>query len=160
MVFRQRTNGSVSLKCNGMASRNTYCACEKDLRPGQRRCSECNAQVSANWRERNPEELRRRQRDYHRTHRVKQYGVADYDALFDLYDGKCHICRKEQSVDRHLSIDHDHECCEEFPLCGECVRGLLCVVCNRNIAWFEKYGDAIAGYLESYQERRVLQVLP
>lgn len=64
----------------------------------------------------------------------KKRGISieweDFEALYDLQDGKCAICECELNKDgenKAMSavIDHDHE--------SEVTRGLLCNNCNRAI---------------------------
>jgi hypothetical protein len=57
---------------------------------------------------------------------------AQYDQLFALQDGRCAICGNKPKT-RQLSVDHDHSCCPGSRSCGNCVRGLLCSVCNQNL---------------------------
>lgn len=75
------------------------------------------------YREKNPEARRRSSRKQ----TLKQYGLtpAEYDAMLELQDGVCAICRNECSTGQSLAVDHCHET-------GR-VRGLLCKACNRGI---------------------------
>ena len=54
------------------------------------------------------------------------YGVEpdEWQAVFDLQDGKCAICGNEQ-LDRSIALDHDHKT-------GK-ARGLLCKRCNHDL---------------------------
>lgn len=60
-----------------------------------------------------------------------------YQMLEDQADG-CSLCgRTEQEEGKHLAVDHDHSCCPGKKSCGMCVRGLLCVSCNRQLGQYE-----------------------
>lgn len=80
-----------------------------------------------------------------------KYGItpADYNRLFVKQGGRCAICFKHESEEKHwkrLAIDHDHKS-------GK-VRGLLCVTCNVRIGVLES-GEWLAGaeqYLKFYGE--------
>ena len=59
---------------------------------------------------------------------------------------ECQICGKsvkaiisEDNRLRNLSVDHDH-LTNKF-------RGLLCITCNSNLGWYEKYSSIIEHYL-------------
>lgn len=68
----------------------------------------------------------------------KQYKmtVEDYEQLLFRQGGVCRICGTPPGK-RRLAIDHNHKCCPEFPICGECVRGLLCYSCNSGLGNFK-----------------------
>ncbi|WP_424536799.1 endonuclease domain-containing protein [Sphaerisporangium viridialbum] len=75
--------------------------------------------------------------------------LAFIRALFELQGFKCYIClrpygnpKENEDVD-WLHLDHWSGCCErktkDDPICGKCVRGLLCESCNaRGLSWYEK----------------------
>jgi hypothetical protein len=60
-------------------------------------------------------------------------------ALLDAQNGKCAICEVDQcSSGRKFAVDHDHSCCPTIgKCCGECVRGLLCLLCNTLVGKIE-----------------------
>lgn len=76
------------------------------------------------------------------SHLRKKYGISleDYDAMHDEQRGVCAICGNEESQNRHLSVDHDHET-------GR-VRGLLCGSCNTKLGWFERNRQTIDAHLK------------
>lgn len=47
--------------------------------------------------------------------------------LFDQ-NGLCKLC--EVVLGDKYNVDHDHNCCSTRPVCGKCIRGLLCYNCN------------------------------
>jgi hypothetical protein len=55
-----------------------------------------------------------------------------YDAMLAAQNGVCAICQ-EPPREVKLGVDHDHSCCPGQDSCGQCIRGLLCVLCNRAV---------------------------
>jgi len=67
---------------------------------------------------------------------LKNYKMTSetYDRILASQNNKCAICDVDQSeFTRALSVDHDHNCCESKPTCGNRNRGLLCRKCNQAI---------------------------
>lgn len=87
--------------------------------------------------------------------RERQMNVSQerYDTMLAAQGGVCAICKQPETVTRHgaviaLSVDHDHACCVgNGRSCGDCVRGLLCLFCNRKVGWLEGHRDIIEAYL-------------
>lgn len=91
------------------------------------------------WRERkkatDPDGLRRR----NRASLIKtKFGLTldQFDALVLAQGGLCAICKRPETAQQRgillpLSIDHDRRCCPGDRSCGQCIRGLLCLRCNR-----------------------------
>lgn len=68
----------------------------------------------------------RMQRDY-------KLSPGEYNKLLEAQGGKCYTCgpwTNNRGLSRRLSVDHDHSCCPEPPICGKCIRGLICTPCN------------------------------
>lgn len=61
-----------------------------------------------------------------------------YDAKLLAQGGVCAICKL--TSDKRLCVDHDHNCCPSEYTCGECVRDLLCHMCNFVIGHIETRG--------------------
>lgn len=79
-----------------------------------------------------------------------------YELMLKIQDGRCYICKRHETVRdsrgriRRLSVDHYHGHCSGPKSCGECVRGLLCSICNRILGMLDDdplIADAMAQYL-------------
>jgi hypothetical protein len=84
-----------------------------------------------------------------------------YMELFHAQGGVCAVCGKaETRVVRgtlaKLAIDHDHGCCPGAKSCGNCVRGLVCSLCNRFMGLAQDDPAllrAAAAYIEQHATR-------
>ncbi len=91
-----------------------------------------NVAYLAKFAKANPERRRQQLRASH-LRRKYQMSMIDYDALLAKQQGRCAnvACGASAPGGRgEWCIDHDHACCETTPICGECIRGLLCWNCN------------------------------
>lgn len=59
--------------------------------------------------------------------------IAEYLSEADF---KCGICQKPIE-ERSAHVDHDHSCCSGSKTCGGCVRGVLCMHCNKGLGFFK-----------------------
>lgn len=77
-----------------------------------------------------------------RKRKLRKFNLTeeDYAALLDAFGEKCGICGEEPKDGEVLAIDHDHSCCAGSKSCGQCVRGLLCLICNLRYGWVEQIG--------------------
>lgn len=74
-------------------------------------------------------------------HVLETYGIteAEYQQIYEAQGGVCAGCRRAKGTGKYrLSVDHDHKLAEEHDHpndkgCRECVRGLLCRSCNRDV---------------------------
>jgi hypothetical protein len=83
---------------------------------------------------------RRSQRDNHANnpHLVRHqnlryaYNNSLSDAqLMQIERGPCDCCGTIDPGGKGVfEVDHDHECCPTRPICGQCVRGIVCHRCN------------------------------
>lgn len=100
------------------------------------------AQSAREWRIKNPEKHKANIKKYRknnkkkiyeamRTHLLKtKYSITqqEYDEILFKQDHCCAICKKV-SINKKLSIDHNHET-------GK-IRGLLCTSCNMGLGYFK-----------------------
>jgi hypothetical protein len=63
--------------------------------------------------------------------------IEKREALLKSQDGKCRICQTTDPGSRGWQIDHDHSCCSGRKICGKCIRGLLCISCNKGLGDFK-----------------------
>ena len=76
--------------------------------------------------------------------------LEQYDALLSAQGGVCAICSRPPTK-QFLAVDHDHACCPGSRTCGQCVRGLLCGHCNRQLGWVEKWLAPLLAYINRYR---------
>ena len=62
--------------------------------------------------------------------------LSDFNALVEQQEGLCANCINPMRPGADTCVDHDHRCCPGFKSCGKCVRGLLCMLCNRGAGMF------------------------
>jgi hypothetical protein len=108
------------------------------------------------WREANPEEVRRK----HIERRFRQYGVTQewYDKTLAAQGGGCAMCGSKDPKNEWntFHIDHDHSCCSKScHACDNCRRGLLCGVCNTRLGILEKkeWVKQAKSYLAKYRRK-------
>jgi hypothetical protein len=93
--------------------------------------------VTQDWRRRNPQHLA----SYHRSRTFAKHHISpeQYEAMVVSQDGVCAICKRPPHTFgvRTLDIDHDHRCCPGTYSCGKCIRGLICLACNRALGLFQ-----------------------
>lgn len=70
----------------------------------------------------------------------------------------CAICETPIAFqgDNLFTVDHDHACCDSHKSCGECVRALLCHLCNQALGSMRDDPSrlrAAAEYLERWAAR-------
>ena len=95
-----------------------------------------NCESSKAWQRRNPEKVFAKNLKYSCI--ARGITPVDFEQMLADQKGVCAMCKTKPDGKR-LHIDHDHET-------GR-VRGLLCIKCNLELGWFEKYREAIAAYL-------------
>ena len=130
--------------------------------PRSRRCLECIRQNAldrqARYRERNRDALRVSYSLYYYDNLKSRYGMTrdQFEERLVAQDNACAICRSAFTPDNPAQVDHDHACCDRKKRsCGECVRGLVCRVCNFGLGYFRDSPDllrAAATYLEATEK--------
>lgn len=91
-------------------------------------------------------------------------GISQFarDAILVLQGGRC-LCGTETPGAEGWELDHDHACAGgHLPhnYCLACVRGMLCVPCNRRgVSWYEgtwkPQGNALIPWMEAWITRRI-----
>lgn len=91
----------------------------------------------------------------------RRFGVPSgtYARQLADQDGCCAICGVteelyRQACGRRFAFDHDHDCCDG---CVDCVRGLLCTLCNTALGGFKDDPSILeraAVYLRTWSDRR------
>ena len=62
----------------------------------------------------------------------------------------CGMCHEPFEEGQRIHVDHDHACCsDKCRSCGECIRGLLCHVCNIALGHIERRYALARPYLDN-----------
>ncbi len=70
----------------------------------------------------------------HRILNVTKHGITpeQKSIWLEKNDFRCEICGLDfLDTKEKICIDHDHRCCPGNFSCGDCIRGMLCLACNR-----------------------------
>lgn len=127
--------------------------------PGPR-CASCHKERKKKLREKS-----------HSSRMQTLYNLSDgeYAALYAAQGGHCYTCGRwtgNRGLSKKLSVDHDHSCCPVPPICGKCIRGLICSRCNSLIGQVgDSAGHAIERletyieYLKNPPAQRLLEII-
>lgn len=79
--------------------------------------------------------VRRKERSKEYQIKVK-YGITlnEFNELLAAQGGTCKLCKREVE---EFCVDHDHKCCPGVKTCGQCLRGIICHLCNGFIGHIE-----------------------
>ena len=104
----------------------------------QSRCKVCLAEIAKTRYDRNKQHVVE-------INRLSTYGLTpeDFQRLWAAQNGRCAICLRRLTSGRGCNIDHDHACCPGTTSCGQCVRGLLCGLCNWGLGQFHDDPDLL-----------------
>jgi hypothetical protein len=93
----------------------------------------------------------------HLTQRLRRHRVPHHLAQRLITDPTCEICGVDivtkikhpitGRVGSLLVVDHDHDCCPGAHSCGECVRGLICQMCNNALGFARNDTTILHGML-------------
>jgi hypothetical protein len=159
----KRFNDGLRAQCTACGLIKYYQDFNKKKGEPESQCRECRREKYRDYYQRNHEFVRSQSSIYKKENRllirIRKHGLTQekYDALFNLHNGKCWICK----VGPAAEIDHDHACCPGETGCDKCVRGLLCGPCNRMLGHADdRVEKLIAGavYLKSTQALNILDV--
>lgn len=79
------------------------------------------------WYEKNKSYVKRDKRDRD-LKRLYGIGEVDFNEMLAKQEGKCKICKKPQTEEKYLHVDHCHD--------TKKIRGLLCTKCNTGLGLF------------------------
>lgn len=128
-----------------------------------KKCSKCSTHLplsSFSKDSKAPDKLNRWCRMCHNASmRLRRYQLTStqFDNLLKAQDGRCAICLRLFGADERKAVDHDHACCPGEISCGECVRGLTHITCNRALGLFgesEETLDNTLRYLRRHKRMR------
>lgn len=126
------------------------------------------------WRQRNRDKINKVMKRYYGRHRQRvldrarmsgfrdrrkrRYGLteAQFLEICEKQGNACLVCLGPL-VRPH--VDHDHTCCPGEKSCGECIRGVLCNVCNMALGLLKDSPEILrkaADYIEGHRDRREL----
>jgi ribosomal protein S14 len=72
------------------------------------------------------------------------FPYENYMEMLDKQENRCAICGTHQdNLKKRLNLDHDHNCCPSESSCGNCIRGLLCSICNSAIGLLKDSEEVI-----------------
>jgi hypothetical protein len=124
--------------------------CRKQPRHSKSWCLECTQkkakQYQTTYRKKHPQS--------HRVERLRKshLTLSEYEILKQHQNSRCALCRKEYPI---FDIDHDHGHCPYARACKECIRGLLCRLCNRyHLPWLEKNLHLQSEFVKNYLKSR------
>lgn len=132
----------------------------------RRPCKSCEGKSVVEWRSKNRErrnasindymaqnpEARARTLSLMRARNLAKWNLTPdgYQEMLDAQLGGCKMCGTTDPGGgrKNFCVDHDHACCPGQTSCGYCVRGLLCLSCNRALGLLKDNPMAfLAGYL-------------
>jgi hypothetical protein len=138
--------GSYCRPCHNMRSRRYY-------HKNKAQNIERKQQRGAEWRQ------RKRMQDplhFRRENMRSLYGLTleQFDDRL-AQQGGCGACGSTTHNGHNWHVDHDHACCPGAKSCGECVRGILCALCNLAIGYAKDDPERLrnmADYLEQFKK--------
>lgn len=110
------------------------------------RCRECSRrkrnEATKAYYYRHPE--RTRKRNLGRRYNRKGITQERWEDLFASQLCVCAICGTHEPGTTGWHTDHDHSCCPGTRMCGKCIRGILCSLCNVGLGAFRDSTDLLA----------------
>ena len=141
--------------CNLQEKRQRYLADPAAVKARVKRWQQENPQrLNAYRRARRLEpEVKRRERA---GHLKRKFGMTleQYDAMLEVQNGVCAICKRPPRDDISLHVDHDHS--------TGAVRGLLCFPCNNALADFREDGQLLleaVGYQMAHTDVEEIELI-
>ena len=113
------------------------------------------AKYAREWRARNPEKAREKDRMKSGRVSLKRHdGPEERARLWALQDGCCYMCRRPFMEDEVVVVDHDHDCCptgSRTDSCHYCRRGLAHAKCNQRVGLAGEDMDLLRAIIVNFE---------
>lgn len=125
-----------------------------------RKCNESKTLSNFSKDSKAPDKLGRWCRSCHKASmRFRRYKMTEEQrqALLKEQDGRCAVCLRLFEPDERTDVDHDHKCCPGEISCGNCVRGITHMSCNRALGLLGESEEALENalrYLRKHKKMR------
>lgn len=135
-------------QCKRELTLDSYSPTHKNGSKFHTACKDCRASNARAHRKVYPETYRGY--EYKKKYKIT---LEIYDKKLAEQNGVCVICGGVNS-DRSLQVDHNHDCCPGESTCGNCLRGLLCGLCNTGLGAFKNDPNLLLTAIKYLEENK------
>jgi Recombination endonuclease VII len=82
--------------------------------------------------------------------------LEEFDIKLFNQDYSCALCKEPLDLDnpKAINVDHDHSCCPGEYTCGDCVREILCSMCNKGLGSFRDSPELLSQAIKYLMRNR------